>query len=279
MAKKIRVAKRKPASSPALPRGYKTVVTDITRFIAESRRRALSTVNRELVLLYWHLGAVIVRQQEQARWGDAVVEQLARDLRAAFPDMKGLTRENLFRMRKFVLSSREVDLWLRSDESGTEHVATASPQIVSSGMPSEIVATLSPQFQFPGLADLIASLSWSHHKEIIGSCETPTERYFFMKMAVHQRWSVRELRRQIDSDLFTRYVSVQENPEKCLPVEAESGDLLPFMDHYVLEFLGLEGEHSERQLRHAILANLRDFFLEFGRDLTFVGEEYPATCT
>lgn len=98
-----------------------------------------------------------------------------------------------------------------------------------------------------------------------------------MAMSARERWSVREVRRQIDADLFTRYVSVKSHPEKCLPAEAESGDLLPFKDHYILEFLGLEDEHSESQLRQAILANLRDFFLEFGKDLTFVGEEYPLT--
>ena len=70
---------------------------------------------------------------------------------------------------------------------------------------------------------------------------------------------------------------MKSHPEKCLPEVAEQGDLLPFKDHYVLEFLGLNDEHSERELRKAILANLRDFFLEFGQDLTFVGEEYPLT--
>ncbi len=96
-------------------------------------------------------------------------------------------------------------------------------------------------------------------------------------MTIHERWLVRELRRQIDSALFTRYVSVRDEPEKCLPDNAESGDLLPFKDHYILEFLGLDEEHSERELRHAILGNLRDFFRDIGRDLAFVGEEYPLT--
>ncbi len=112
---------------------------------------------------------------------------------------------------------------------------------------------------------------------IVGAVESPAERYFYMAMSVRERWSVRELRRQIDSALFLRYMSVKREPEKCLPDEAESGELLPFKDHYVLEFLGLNEEHSERELRKSILANLRDFFLEFGRDLTFVGDEYAIT--
>lgn len=98
-----------------------------------------------------------------------------------------------------------------------------------------------------------------------------------MAVSARERWFVRELRRQIDSALFLRYMSVKRDPEKCLPDDAESGDLLPFKDHYVLEFVGLEDEHSERELRKSILAKLRDFFLEFGRDLTFVGDEYAST--
>jgi len=127
------------------------------------------------------------------------------------------------------------------------------------------------------LRGLILGLSWSHQTIIIGAVAAPAERYFYMTMSVRERWSVRELRRQIESALFTRYVSVKSHPEKCLPEHPESGELLPFKDHYVLEFLGLEDEHTEKQLRKSILANLRDFFLEFGKDLTFVGEEYPLT--
>ena len=84
--------KRNRASVPA---GYTKVLADVKRLIAESRHRALATVNRELVCLYWHIGRIIVQQQEHAKWGDAVVEQLSADLRMAFPDMKGFSRDNV----------------------------------------------------------------------------------------------------------------------------------------------------------------------------------------
>lgn len=96
-----------PARARRKPTGYARVLADLKERIAESRRRALMTVNRELMLLYWHIGSVSVRQQEGAKWGDAVVEQLAADLRAEFPEMKGLAKDNLFRMRKFILSCHE----------------------------------------------------------------------------------------------------------------------------------------------------------------------------
>jgi len=102
-----------------------------------------------------------------------------------------------------------------------------------------------------------------------------------MAMSVRERWSVRELRRPIHASLFERYTSVKSEPEKCLPSATESRVLTPFKDHYILEFLGLEDEHTDKELRKAILANMRDFFLEIvtfllcciGRTTPYVARE------
>lgn len=222
VTKQKSVSKAMKANRALSPLGYVEVLEDVKKLIAGSRRRTLATINRELVCVYWHIGRVIVQQQETARWGDSVVEQLSADLRAAFPDLKGLTKENLFRMRKFFLATREIDVWRRERGPHSQKVATLSPQIPSQDPDAEKVATPSPQFvdderEMPepgktlsqdfGAADvarLIPAISWSHHKEIIGAVEEPAERYFYMAMSARERWSVRELRRQIDADLFSR---------------------------------------------------------------------------
>lgn len=289
---------RKPvAKDPSLPHDYAAVLSDLKQLIAAARRRALATVNRELVGLYWQVGRTIVERQQQAEWGDGVVEQLSQDLRLAFPDFAGLTSDNLWRMRKFYISCEDVDRWLNGPVTAPAllrgvfpggKLGTVCPEKPSGKQGRQVasapaspdwenVGTLSPQIRNAELRRLVESLSWSHHRTILGAAERPDERYFYLAMAVRERWSVRELRRQIDSALFLRYVSVKSKPENCLPDDTESGDLLPFKDHYILEFLGLEDEHTERELRQTILANLRDFFLEFGRDLTFVGEEFAIT--
>jgi predicted nuclease of restriction endonuclease-like (RecB) superfamily len=259
---------RSPQTDPAL--GYSAVLAEVVGRIASARHRALFAANAELVGLYWEIGRIIVRQQEAARWGDAVVERLSEDLRSAYPDIKGLSLPNIWKMRQFYLSCREIGGWLRR-----EKLSTPSRERKIEARPAVKLSTLSREINSSGLSGLIIGLSWSHHTEVCSSVESPGARYFYLQMAVRERWSVRELRRQIDAGLFTRYVSVRHDPEKCLPAKTEQGDLLPFKDHYVLEFLGLAAEHSEQQLRKTILANLRDFFLEFGRDFTLVGEEYP----
>lgn len=278
---KRKAAGKLPRSS-ALPASagsadYKQVLADMKQLIADSRHRAAATVNRELVCLYWNIGRVIVQQQETASWGDSVVEQLANDLRSSFPDMKGLSRDNVFRMRQFFVSCRELEQWHSTTLTKDEIVGAAPRQLGSSAQKLEKVETVSRQIQSLGLAELFLSISWSHHREVLEAASDPGERYFYMQMSVRERWSVRELRRQIDAALFSRYMSAKKNPEACLPKVSEQGDLQPFKDHYVLEFLGLSEEHSEKELRKAILGNLRDFFLEFGKDLSFVGEEYPLT--
>ena len=282
-------SKRQSAANPD-DAGYAVVLEGLTQVIHASRRRALATVNRDLVCLYLHIGMTIVEQQETAKWGDAVVVQLAEDLRLAFPDMTGLSLPNVWKMRQCVISCREIDHWLMASAKdgrvGASRRQISNPKSKLStvsrvSLPIDsippILSTVSRELVSPELITLISRLSWSQHTEILSAARPPAERYFYMQMSVRERWSVRELRRQIDADLFTRYVSVKRDPEKCLPDDAESGDLLPFKHHYVLEFLGLEDQHSEKELRKAILANLRNFFLEFGKDLSFVGEEYPIT--
>ena len=85
---------RKPA--PALPSGYGPLLADL-----KARVRAVLSVNRELLLLYWSIGQDILCCQQSEGWGAKVVERLAGDLRAEFPEMRGLSRSNLLSMRAF----------------------------------------------------------------------------------------------------------------------------------------------------------------------------------
>ena len=112
----------------------------------------------------------------------------------------------------------------------------------------------------------------------MGSCKDDMEKEFYLRIAVSEKWSVRELRRQIDTDLFTRYLANLDcEPNKTLPTKNKNENILPFKDEYILDFLGLKEKYSETELRKAIIHNLRDFFLEFGRGLAFIAEEFTLT--
>ena len=121
------------------------------------------------------------------------------------------------------------------------------------------------------LSTLSREISWSNNVLIMMAAKTDEEREFYLLITKKYNYSARELERQIDSSLFEReMISAEKNQ---LFIERSTG-LTALRDSYVLEFLDIPQHHREKQLRKAIVSNLRDFILEFGKDFALVGEEY-----
>ena len=207
---------------------------DVVQLIAASRAKAFQSVNTALIELYWEVGATISRKIEAAEWGDAVVDRLAQFIARSQPGLRGFTRRNLFRMRQFYEAYRE-------DKK---------------------------------VSPLAAQLPWSHHLIILGQSKRPEEREFYVRLAIRERWSKRELERQFNAGRFERTVL---SPPKVSPVVAQTHPeaLGIFRDAYAVEFLGLPAAHAEADLHQALLGQLREFLIELGRDFCFVGSEYP----
>jgi predicted nuclease of restriction endonuclease-like (RecB) superfamily len=207
---------------------------EILELIQNSRQRALQAVNTALVDLYWQVGEYISRKIASAEWGDGVVEELAQYLARTQPGIRGFTRPNLFRMRQFY-----------ETYAGDEKVSA-----------------------------LLRQLPWTHNLIILSQSKRPEEREFYLRMALQERWSSRELERQFKAALFERTVL---NPPKVSPVtrqlHPEASSI--FKDSYVVEFLDLPDGHSEADLHKGLINRLKDFLIELGRDFCFVGSEYP----
>ncbi len=109
---------------------------------------------------------------------------------------------------------------------------------------------------------------------ILSQSKLAEEREFYVRMAIQERWSKRELERQFNTALFERMVLT---PAKVSPVvrQMHPDALNVFKDSYVVEFLSLPAQHSEADLHQALLGKLKHFLLELGRDYCFVGSEYP----
>ena len=121
------------------------------------------------------------------------------------------------------------------------------------------------------VSTLLTQISWSNHLLILSGAKTAEERRFYIELAVKNQYSYRELERQIDSAYYQRYVlSAGKQLPEHIP-QAVKGRIL---DSYVLEFLDLPEQYSENNLKKAIIGNLKNFILEFGKDFTFIGEEY-----
>lgn len=226
--------------SKSTPRVFKpnrkddATFSEIVQLIASSREKALQAVNTALIDLYWEVGATISRKIAAADWGDGIVEELAAYIARTEPGLRGFTRANLFRMRQFY-----------ETYNGDKKVAP-----------------------------LVRQLPWSHHLIILGQSKRLEEREFYMRLAVQERWSKRELERQVNSSLFARVVL---SPPKVSPVVRQTHPeaVSVFKDAYNLEFLGLPAVHAEADLHRALLEKLRAFLIELGRDFCFIGSEYP----
>jgi len=207
---------------------------EVIGLIAAAQQRAFQAVNTTLIDLYWQVGEYISRKIEAAEWGDGVVPRLATYIARTQPGMRGFTASNIFRMKKFY--------------------ETYQNEAIS--------------------APLAHQLPWSHNLIILGQSKRPEESEFYLRMAVKERWTKRELERQFKAALFERVVLSPPKMSPALPQSHPDAQNV-FKDAYALEFLGLPQEHSENDLHHALLNRMKDFLLELGRDFCFVGSEFP----
>jgi predicted nuclease of restriction endonuclease-like (RecB) superfamily len=123
------------------------------------------------------------------------------------------------------------------------------------------------------VSSLLTQIGWTNHLTILSKSRTVEEREFYLKLCAKEKYSSRELERQFASSLFERAVTGKAKITSSLE---ETHPLAPALlrDVYSLDFLGLPSGHSEYDLRKAIVADLKSFIIEFGRDFAFVGEEY-----
>ena len=124
------------------------------------------------------------------------------------------------------------------------------------------------------VAALLRQLPWTQNLIILNQSKRPEEREFYLRMAIQEKWSSRELERQFKAALFERSVI---SPAKVSPLvrQMHPEALRVFKDTYMVEFLDLAHGHVEADLHVGLLRRLRDFLIELGRDFCFVGSQYP----
>jgi len=205
----------------------------ILRQIQQARQQAYQQTNKTLVGLYWDVGAYVSEQVKQSGWGKGVVADLARFIETQEPNIKGFTARNIWRMKQFYETYKDNQ-------------------------------KLSP---------LVTELTWSNNLIILSSTKYEEERAFYLHMAIKERYSKRELERQISSGLFERVVMGDKNMSETLKQLPQNTEKV-FKDSYILEFLQLPKKYNEDDLQQAILSSLKDFILEIGRDFCFLGQEY-----
>lgn len=203
----------------------------IISIIEDARSRAIRAVNAELIRMYWDVGEYLSGLCANAAFGDKVVDEIASYIVNSGIKVKGFNRRGLYRMKQFYETYQ-----------GDEFVSA-----------------------------LLTQISWTNHLQIMSGAKSVEERHFYLQLCAKERYSSRELERQIDSAYYERYMLSAQKP---VPETAPQNVRGSILDTYVLEFLNLPEPFSEHSLKKAIIENLKRFILEFGKDFSFVGQEY-----
>ncbi len=247
----------KPA---ALAPDYSAFLTDVKSRIQTARLAAGRAVNRELVLLYWDIGHGIAERQRTLGWGEAVVEKLAGDLRAEFPDLHGFSSVNVWRM-----------LQLYVDYSSPEFLSQAVREFGKNDS-----GKISPEKLSQAVRELVAAVPWGHHANALARLTAPAARLFYLRATAQFGWSRAVLLNQIKAQAFERTKAEKKthNFAVALPEHfAEQADEM-LKSRYNLEFLGLARPMRERELEDKLIGRLQHFILELGYGFCFVGRQY-----
>lgn len=258
----------------------------VAELLQNARQQVLRTVNSTMTFTYFEIGRMIVEEEQngkdRAAYGKQILKGLSEQLTSEFG--KGFSIDILERIRKFYLVYSKSETLLRilniqNSETLLRISEDRKSQSLITELQNEKTQTLSIEFKSMDSATLISffKLTWSHYTFLM-RIDDEKERSFYEIESEKYNWSVRELKRQYDSALYTR-LALSRDKEGILKL-SEEGQIVEkpkdlIKDPYILEFLGLPELHqySESQLEQEIINKLEHFLLELGHGFAFVARQ------
>ena len=217
-----------------MPADYGQWLADIKNRVLTARQRAALAVNAELVSLYWHIGRDILQRQAAQGWGSKVIDRLGRDLREAFPEMKGFSRANLLYMRAFAEAWTDFEIVQQS----------------------------------------VGQLPWGHNVLLLNRIKEQEARLFYVQKAIAENWSRATLEVHIKNRLHERQGKAVTNFAARLPAPTSALAQEILKDPYLFDFLSLGEDAQEREIENALMQHITRFLLELGNGFAFVGRQY-----
>lgn len=291
------------------PAGYAPLLAGLKARVRAARVKAALSVNRELILLYWHIGREILRAQKAEGWGAKVVERLAKDLAAEFPEMGGFSYTNLMRMRAFAeaydalsilpqavgelgaagttgeilpQAVGELNTTAASGEIVQQPVGQSGSQIVSQPVTQSRRAKVQqpagqivpqPVAQLDGPPEPLALLPWGSNILLIEKVKDSAARLWYARRTLEHGWSRAVLTVQIETRLHERSGKAITNFDRTLPPAQSDLAREVLKDPYTFDFLSLSEEAHERDLERGLVEHIQQFLLELGAGFAFVGRQ------
>lgn len=236
---------------------YKLWITQLKNKIRSSQVKASLIVNSVLIEFYWELGKII--SEKENIWGSKLIEQVAKDLKEDFPNMKGLSVSNLKYCRQFYnfykneLEQKNTEKLEKIDNQETQ----ISQQLVG---------------QFTSIP--FNKIPWSHNILIISKVKDIKEAEFYIHQTIENNWSRDVLGFQIKSNLYKRIGKSVTNFKYTLPEPMSDLAQQTLKDPYIFDFLTMSEPYHEKDIENQLIQHVTKFLLELGKGFAFVGQQY-----
>ncbi len=226
---------------------YVEWLTTIKERLQKCQIKTAIQINSAMLEFYWSLGRDLVEKKADQVWGSGVVKQLSLDLRATFPEIKGLSAVNLYLMRRWYLFYQQA-------------IKDTPELFYQAGK----ISLLPHDF---------AMVPWRHHTEIISRCESVEEALFYIHKTIEEGWSRSMLDRKLAIGLYQAQSKAITNFAEKLPSLQSCLAQQILKDPYDFSFLNIKEDYNERDLENALVDNITRFLLELGRGFSFVGRQ------
>jgi predicted nuclease of restriction endonuclease-like (RecB) superfamily len=250
--------------------------------ILQSQQRALKAINLEQLALYYGIGRYVSANTRKKNWGKGALAAISEQLRKELPGLKGFSERNLKNMRTFYEEWRMLEDYNSAvppaefTEINTES-AVQTAELQAEGEIRQLQLTNLPEF--PVVAFL--SISFTHHTAILSQTKSYEERKFYIQFAADYKIKTEELEQLMKDDLYNHQGQLPNNFKKTIPDQLLAyRTITMFKDDYLLDFINTEElfvrdkDRDEKLIEQGIINNVKNFIMTFGKDFTFVGNQY-----
>ena len=261
--------------------------------ILQSQQRALKAINQEQLALYYGIGRYVSANTRKKNWGKGALAAISEQLRKELPGLKGFSERNLKNMRTFFEEWRLLDSYnsavqtaefteinnkssVRTDEM-VLNSAVQTAELQSEDEIRQLQLTNLPDF--PVVAFL--SISFTHHTAILSQVKSYEERKFYIQFASDYKVKSEDLEQMMKDDLYHHQGQLPNNFKKTIPDQLQAyRTIMMFKDEYLLDYINMEElfvrdkDKDEKLIEQGIINNVKNFIMTFGKDFTFVGNQY-----
>ena len=243
--------------------------------ILQSQQHALAAINQEQLALYYGIGRFISMNTRNKNWGKGFIEAVSEQIRKELPGLRGFSAASLRKMRTFY------EEWqMLSDNSFVE-----TNKLVDIESNSFVGTNELPTVQFKIDANFpitaFMNIGFTHHYAIISKVKDVEQRKFYIQFAADTKAKVEDLEQTINDDLYSHQGELPNNFKKTIPDQLQAYRAITmFKDEYLLDFINTEElfirdkDRDERVIEQRIVQNVKEFIMTFGKDFTFVGNQY-----